>query len=105
VWPIGRRICQGKRKRKQWCGYTAHRGVVLGSTTAKRAGRRTGADVKRFVTAERVREGNSSEGDDVASITGRSRDISGTYTRGEHNSNGADQLCQKFLKRGGTSSV
>ena len=58
-----------------------------------------------FVTAERVREGNSSEGDDVASIPGRSRDISETYTRCEYNSSGADQSCQKFLKRGGASSV
>jgi hypothetical protein len=46
-----------------------------------------------FVTAERVREGNSSEGDDVASIPGRSRDISGTYSGCEHNSTGADQSC------------
>ena len=42
-----------------------------------------------FVTAERVREGNSPEGDDVASITGRSRDIPGTYARCEHKSSGA----------------
>jgi hypothetical protein len=26
---IGRRICQGERKRKQWSDYTAHWGVVL----------------------------------------------------------------------------
>ena len=58
-----------------------------------------------FVTAERVREGSSSEGDDVASITGRSRDIPGTYARCEHKSSGAGQSCQKFLKRVGASSV
>ena len=52
-----------------------------------------------FVTAERVREGSSSEGDDVASITGRSRDIPGTYARCEHKSSDAGQSCQKFLKR------
>jgi len=58
-----------------------------------------------FVTAERVREGNSSEGDDMASITGRSRGISGTYARCEHKSSVAGQSCQKFLKRVGASSV
>src|SRR5262249_32349258 len=58
-----------------------------------------------FVTAERVREGNSPEGDDVGSITGRSPNIAGTYTRCEHKSSGTDQSCQKFLKRVGASSV
>jgi hypothetical protein len=39
-----------------------------------------------FVTAERVRDGHSSEGDDMASITRRSRDISAYYTQSEHKS-------------------
>jgi hypothetical protein len=34
-----------------------------------------------WVTAERVREENSSEGDDTASMTRRSRDIPGTYAQ------------------------
>ena len=42
---IGRGICQSEPKPKQWSGYTEHCGVR--STTAKTAGRRTGAAVKR----------------------------------------------------------
>ena len=39
-----------------------------------------------WVTAERVREENSSEGEDMASITRRSRDILGTYAHSKHKS-------------------
>jgi hypothetical protein len=55
------------------------------------------------VTVERVREGNSFEGDDMASTTGRSRDILATYARCEHNFSEAGQSCQKFLKRVGAA--
>ena len=39
-----------------------------------------------FVTAERAREGNSPEGDDMASTPRRSRDIPGIYAHCEHTS-------------------
>ena len=43
---IGRRIRQSEHKRKQGSGYTAHHGAPFGWSTAKRAGRRTGAPAK-----------------------------------------------------------
>ena len=58
-----------------------------------------------LVTAERAREGSSPAVDDMASITGRSRDIPATYALYEHKSSEAGQSCQKFLKRVGASSV
>jgi len=39
-----------------------------------------------FVTAERVREGSSLAGDDMASTTQRSRDIPGIYAQYPHTS-------------------
>jgi hypothetical protein len=48
-------------------------------------------------TAERVREENSSEGEDMASITRRSPDTPGTYTRCEHFSHGRTTVASDFL--------
>jgi hypothetical protein len=45
---LGGLICQSERKRKQRSGYTTHCGCRLGSMTPKRAGRRSGAAVKRL---------------------------------------------------------
>ena len=53
---------------------------------------RPGANGFLGVTAERAREGNSPEGDDMASTPRRSRDIPGIYAHCEHTSS------QNYLK-------
>src|SRR5262249_42684024 len=53
-----------------------------------------------FDTAERVREGTSSEGDEMASITGRSRDIPKAYARFEYKSSGARSIVPEILEPG-----
>jgi hypothetical protein len=74
---------------------TAHVATVRGRNGGSRRIRSVQAYVRSmWVTAERVREENSSEGDDMASITRRSRDIPGTYAQPNISRSVADRSCQ-----------